>query len=246
MEIVVCVKRVPATDSKIKVGADGKSIDPAGLEFVLNPYDEFALEQALKTKEQVGTGSVTVVSLGGADAQKELRSCLAMGADKAVLLDAGDAPRDAYSTAAAVAAYVKTIPHDLVFCGKQAVDHDDSQFPSRLAALLGLPSVSEVVALELQGTVFRAERDIEGAREVVACPTPCLISTHKGLNEPRSATLKGIMAAKKKPLDTVAASVVAPAVDVVAITLPPERQAAKILTSVADLIAALKNESKVL
>ena len=95
MNIIVCIKRVPATDSKIKVGADGRSIDPAGVDFVLNPYDEFAVEQALKTKEQLGAGQVTVVSLGSADAQKELRSCLAMGADAAVLLDDGGKPRDA-------------------------------------------------------------------------------------------------------------------------------------------------------
>jgi electron transfer flavoprotein beta subunit len=246
MEIVVCVKRVPATDSKVKVGADGRSIDPAGVEFVLNPYDEFALEQALKTKEQLGAGSVTVVTLGNADAQKELRSCLAMGADKAVLLDDGGRSRDAYATAVAVAAWLKSVPHDVVFCGKQAVDNDDGQFPPRLAALLGLPCVTEVAVLELKDGIFRAERDIEGAREVVRCPTPCVVSTHKGLNEPRSATLKGIMAAKKKPLETVAAEVPEPALLVSSLTLPPERQDGRILGSVDELIAALKNEAKVL
>ncbi|MDA0374821.1 MAG: electron transfer flavoprotein subunit beta/FixA family protein [Planctomycetota bacterium] len=246
MNIIVCIKRVPATDSKIKVGADGRSIDPAGVDFVLNPYDEFAVEQALKTKEQLGAGQVTVVSLGSADAQKELRSCLAMGADAAVLLDDGGKPRDAHATASAVAAWLRTVPHDVVFCGKQAVDHDDSQFAGRLAALLGVPSVTEVVALELSDGTFRAERDIEGAREVVRCGTPCVISTQKGLNEPRSATLKGIMAAKKKPLETVAADVPAPGVEVVSLELPPERKEGRILGSVDELIAALRTEAKVL
>ena len=246
MEIVVCVKRVPATDSKIKVAADGRSIDPAGVEFVLNPYDEFAVEQALLSKEAAGAGSVTVVTLGGADAQKELRSTLAMGADKAVLLDDGGRPRDAHSTAAAVAAYLKTIPHDLVFCGRQAVDGDDAQFPGRLAAILGLASVTEVLALELTDGTLRAERDIEGAREVVTCSLPCVVSTQKGLNEPRSATLKGIMAAKKKPLEVVPAAAIDPAVEVVSLALPQERQAGRMLGSVDELIGVLKTEAKVL
>ena len=246
MDIVVCVKRVAATDSKIKIGADGKSIDPAGVEFVLNPYDEFAVEQAVLTKEAVGGGSITVITLGGADAQKELRTCLAMGADKAILLDAGDTPLDSYNTAVLIANHVKTLPHDLVFCGKQAVDGDDSQFPPRLAALLGLPCVVEVAKLELTDGKFRAERDIEGGREVIECPTPCVISTNKGLNEPRYASLKGIMAAKKKPLETVSVDAVAPATEVESLSLPPERPEGRILDSVDDLVAALKNDAKVL
>src|SRR5690606_24609606 len=246
MEIVVCVKRVAATDSQIKIGSDGKSIDPAGVEFVLNPYDEFAVEEALRTKEKVGAGSVTVVTLGTADAQKELRTCLAMGADKAVLLDAGAVELDAHASAATVAGWLKGVPHDLVFCGKQAVDGDDAQFPGRLAAHLDLPCVIEVVALELNDGVIQAERDIEGAREIVRCPVPCVISTQKGLNEPRYASLKGIMAAKKKPLETVSVTPVAAATTTVSLELPPPRPPGKILTSVEQLVDALRNEAKVL
>lgn len=246
MEIVVCIKRVPATDSKIKVGADGRSIDPAGVEFVLNPYDEFAVEAALQLKEKLGAGNVTVVSLGTQDAQKELRTTLAMGADKAVLLDDGGRAQDALSTANAIAAWLKSVPHDLVLCGRQAVDGDDSQFAPRLAAALGLPSVTEVATLELNDKTFRAERDIEGAREVVHCTLPCVISANKGLNEPRYASLKGIMAAKKKPLDTVAAPAAEPALEVVSLTMPPERPPGRILDSVDALVAALRNEAKVI
>ena len=253
MDIVVCVKRVPATDSKIKVGADGKSIDPAGIEFVLNPYDEFAVEEAIKTREALGSGSVTVITLGTGDSQKELRTCLAMGADKAVLLDAsglpgGGASLDACATARIVADHVKGIPHDAVFCGRQAVDGDDSQFPSRLAALLDLPCVTEVAKLELSDGRYRAERDIEGAREVVDCPTPCVISTNKGLNEPRYANLKGIMAAKKKPLEESAADLPAAAMEIVSLELPAPRAAGRIIGNGADavpaLIDALRNEAK--
>ncbi len=246
MEIIVCVKRVAATDSEIKIGADARSIDVAGVEFVLNPYDEYAVEEALMTRDTLGTGSVTVVTLGSADSQKQLRDTLAMGADKAVLLDDGGAAHDAFATAEAVAAWIKTVPHDMVFCGKQAVDGDDSQFPSRLAALLGLPCVTEVAKLTLDGDTYTAERDIEGAREVVTCAKPAVISTHKGLNQPRYANLKGIMKAKKKPLETIAATLSDSACSVVSLTLPPERPAGKILDSVDQLIDALKNEAKVL
>jgi electron transfer flavoprotein beta subunit len=246
MEIIVCVKRVAATDSRIKVAADGRSIDPSGVEFDINPYDVFAVEEALKTKEALGAGSVTVVTLGSSAAQKELRTCLAMGADKAVVLDVGDARLDAYATAATMAKYLESVPHDLIFCGKQAVDGDESQFPQRLAALLDMACVTEVAKLSLDGTTFTAERDIEGAREVVECPSPAVISTNKGLNEPRLASLKGIMAAKKKPLETVAVEPVASATETASFELPPERPPGKVVESVDELIAALKNEAKVL
>ncbi len=250
MDIIVCVKRVPATDSQIKIASDGVSIDPAGVEFVLNPYDEFAVEEALKTKEAAGEGSVTVIALGPKEAQKELRTCLAMGADKAVLLLAGDAQLDAFNTAEILAAHIKTLPHDLVFCGKQAVDGDNNQVPARLAALLDMPCVTEVKKLEVSDGVYTAERDIEGGREIVRCPQKAVISTNKGLNEPRYASLKGIMAAKKKPLEEMSPEAVAAATTVVSLALPPARPEGKILgegaAAVDALVDALRNEAKVL
>jgi electron transfer flavoprotein beta subunit len=250
MNIVVCVKRVPATDSKIKVAANGVGIDATGVEYVINPYDEFAVEEALKIKEAAGSGSVTVVTLGSADATKILRDTLAMGADKAVLLRDGGVAHDAYSTAECLAAYIKTVAHDIVFAGKQAVDSDNSQLGPRMAAILGLPCVSEVLKLTLQDRVFTAERDIEGAREIVRCPLPAVITTQKGLNQPRYANLKGIMAAKKKPLEEIDAAKIAPATTIVALAMPPERPPGKILgegaAAVGLLVAALRNEAKVL
>ena len=248
MEIVVCVKRVPATDTKIKAGADGKSIDPAGVEFVLNPYDEFAVEEALRTKEALdGQGSVTVVTLGSADAQKELRTCLAMGADKAVLLKSDPAVQhDAYSTSEILARWIRTVEHDLVLLGKQAVDTDNNQMAGRLAVLLDMGCVTEVSKLTREDGAVVCERDIEGGREVVRCRLPAVLSLNKGVNEPRYASLKGIMAAKKKPLEEVAAEAVTPATSVVSLALPPERPAGKILSDVDALVAVLKNEAKVL
>ncbi|MCR9244296.1 MAG: electron transfer flavoprotein subunit beta/FixA family protein [bacterium] len=250
MEIVVCIKRVPASDTTIKIAADGKSIDPAGVKYELNPYDEFAIEQALLIKEQLGAGSVTVVTIGSKDAQKELRDALARGADKAALLTTDQWISDGASTAAALATWIKSQSCDLVLCGRQAIDSDNNQLAPNLATHLGFACITEVNKLELADGKFTAERDIEGAREVVTCPTPAVLSCQKGLNEPRYPNLKGIMAAKKKPLEEAAAELPAAGLEVVSLALPPERAAGKILGDGADsvpaLIDALRNEAKVL
>lgn len=250
MDIVVCVKRVPASDAAIKIAADGKSIDTAGVPFMLNAYDEFAIEQALRIKEQLGTGTVTVVTLGHKDAQKELRDALGRGADKAVLLTTDQWVFDGAATAQALAAWIKTQPCNLVLCGRQASDSDNNQLAANLATRLGLACVTEVSKLTLENGVFTAERDIEGAREVVTCKTPAVISCHKGLNEPRLPNLKGIMAAKKKPLEEAPAQLPAATVEIVALTLPPARAAGRIVGNgagaVPALIAALRNEAKAL
>lgn len=250
MDIVVCIKRVPATDTAIKIAADGKSIDPTGVSFEMNAYDEFALEQALRIREQLGQGSVTVVTIGPKDAQKELRDALARGADKAVLLTTDQWVYDGTATAAALAKWIRSTSCQLVLCGKQAVDSDNNQLPANLAARLGFGCVTEVNKLELKDGVFTAERDIEGAREVLTCKTPAVISCNKGLNEPRYANLKGIMAAKKKPLEEVAADLPAPAMAIDKLELPPARKAGRIVgegaAAVPALIDALRNEAKAL
>lgn len=250
MDIVVCIKRVPASDTAIKIAADGKSIETSGIKYELNPYDEFALEQALQIKEQLGTGSVTVVTIGSKDGQKVLRDTLARGADKAVLLTTDQWIFDGASTAESLAAWIKTVPCDLVLCGRQAIDSDNNQMAPNLATRLGFACVTEVSKLVLDNSVFTAERDIEGAREVVTCPTPAVLSCQKGLNEPRYPNLKGIMAAKKKPLEEAVAELPEAAMEIVSLTLPPARAAGKILgegpEAVPALIEALRNEAKVL
>ena len=250
MNFVVCVKRVAATDTQVKVGADGKSLDPAGVEFVLNPYDEFAVEQALLIKEQLGEGEVTILTLGPQDAQKELRNELAKGADKAVLLKTDGWVYDSYSAAKAIAQHLEGNKPDLVFCGKQAVDADNAQFGPRLAALLGMPSVSEVAKLSFENGTFTVERDIEGGREVISVPAPAVVTCNKGLNEPRYTNLKGIMKAKKKPLDIVDAPAIEPAMENAGLELPPARPEGRILGegagAVSALMDALRNEAKVL
>src|SRR5687768_15949990 len=181
MDIVVCVKRVAASDSKIKIAASGTAIDTAGVEFVLNEYDKFALEEALKTKEALGKGTVTVVSLGPPDTTKILQTCLAMGADKAVLIKDAGVAHDACSTAEVLAAWIKTVPHQLIICGMRAIDHGNNHIGPRLAALLVLGSFTEMVTVASASEAFLCERDIEGAREFVRVKVPCVITTQKGL-----------------------------------------------------------------
>jgi electron transfer flavoprotein beta subunit len=239
MDIVVCIKRVPATDTAIKIAADGKSVDLAGVTFEMNAYDEFALEQALRIKEQLGTGSVTIVTLGPKDAKKQLDDGLARGADKAVLLATTEWVFDGASTAEALAAWLKTVPCNLVLCGRQAVDADNNQLPANLATRLGFACVTEVSKLTLADGVLTAERDIEGAREVVTCKTPAVISCQKGLNEPRYANLKGIMAAKKKPFAEQPAQLPPKGVEIVSLTLPSPRAAGRIVGNGAEAVPAL-------
>lgn len=237
MNIVVCVKQVPDTETKIKIDAAGTWIDETGVNFVLSPYDEYAVEEALELREAKG-GEVVVVSAGPERASGALRSCLALGADRAIhLIEASLDRTDSLAIAKTLAALVKSIPHDLVLFGKYAVGTDCGSIGPMVAEMLGLPHVSGVVKLEVGDGSLRAEREVEGAREVYACPLPAALTTDKGLNEPRYASLRGIMAAKKKTIETrnlaaigLAAADVAPRAVWTKLELPPPRPAGKILT----------------
>ncbi|TAH36771.1 MAG: electron transfer flavoprotein subunit beta/FixA family protein [Planctomycetota bacterium] len=251
MDVIVCVKRVPSTTTRVVIGGDRKSIDPTGVEFLLNPYDEFAVEEALKQRDAAGGGTVTAVSFGTAEAQKELRTVLAMGADAALLLQSAQAPLcDGATTARALADAIRGRKFDLLFFGKQAVDMDQHGVGPAVATLLGVPCISEVVHLEVKDGKVTAHREVEGAHEIVEAPLPCAVTAQKGLNEPRYATLKGIMAAKKKPLDVVDASVGEPLVEIVEMKMPPPRAAGKMVgegpEAVPALVQLLKHEAKVL
>ncbi len=249
MEILVLVKHVPASDASIKVAADGQSIESAGLSFVLNPYDEYAVEEALKTKESKG-GTVTVMTLGGAETVKTLRHCLALGADKAVRIETNGKNTDGLATSTILANKVEELNPDIVFCGKQAIDNDDSQVGPRIAAKLGWACLSEASSFELTDSAFSGTRDIEGGKESVEGTLPAVITCDKGLNEPRYANMKGIMMAKKKPLEEVDATPAEAKVELVSLTPPPPRPAPTILGEGPDAIPALieklKNEVKVL
>jgi electron transfer flavoprotein beta subunit len=247
---VVCIKQVPDTETRVKVAADGRSLDPTSVTMILNPYDEFAVEQALRVKEAAGAGEVVVISLGGAGVQTTLRSALAMGADRAIHLKADAAVPDALAIAKALADAIRPLDASIVWLGKQAVDDDSAQVGPMLATLLARPCVSVVAKFELAGTTAKVEREIEGGREQIDVPLPAVFTTDKGLNEPRYASLKGIMAAKKKALEERAVDLGAPHLERLTFELPPARKAGRIVgegvAAVPELIKALREEAKVL
>jgi len=252
MKIAVCIKRVPDSETRVKIAADGKSLDETGggVKFVLNPYDEFAVEEALRRKEKAGTGEVAVICLGPATAQETIRTALAMGADRGVLLQADKIPADAFETAKVIAAELKSTSWDLILFGRMAIDDYNTQVGSLVAELLGLPCVTAISHLDIDGTKGVAEREIEGGIEVVDFPLPAVLTADKGLNEPRYPALKGIMAAKKKPLEVKPVQPGAGALEVVALTPPPDRKAGKIVGegpgAVGELVRLLREEAKVL
>ncbi len=246
---VVCIKQVADTETRVKVAADGKALDPSGVTWIMNPYDEFAVEQALRLKEKLGAGEVIVVSLGGAAAATTLRNALAMGADRAIHLKS-DVAADSLQVARALASAVKATNPAIVWFGRQAVDDDAAQVGPMVAELLDLPCVTAIATFELDGEKATVERDIEGGREVVETTLPAVFTTDKGLNEPRYASLKGIMAAKKKPIDEQPAELGEPGLTVLALELPPARSAGRIVgqgvEAVPELIRVLREEAKVL
>lgn len=250
MKLAVCVKRVPDSEARIKIGSDGASIDPTGVKFVLNPYDEYAVEEALKLKEAAGSGEVVVVSVGPDAAQETIRTALAMGADRGVLLKADTLPIDPRPVAKVLAAELRDGGFDLVLFGKMAIDDSSHAVGIMVAEMLGVPGVGAVAHLEIANGTGKAEREIEGGVEVVQFSLPAVVTADKGMNEPRYPALRGIMMAKKKPLEVKDAALDTGGVEVVALAYPPERTAGRIVGEGADavpaLIDALKNEAKVL
>jgi electron transfer flavoprotein beta subunit len=251
MNIVACVKRVPTTETEVKVKADGKALETAGLAYMISFYDEIALEEAVKTKEALGAGEVTVLTIGPADGTKELRECLAKGADKALVLkDEAWMTRDARSTAKALAAKLGELNADLVFMGRVATDRDNAAVGPMVATYLGWACATDVVGLELNGRDVKARVETEHGIEMVEFSLPAVITCNKGLNEPRYAGLKGIMAAKKKPLEEAEAAAVENQATVVQLALPAARKAGRIVGQGAEavpaLIKALRDEAQVL
>ena len=230
MNSIVCVAQVPDTEARIKIAAGNRRIDEAGLKFIVSPYDEFALEEAIRVKEKSG-GDVTVTAFGPDRAQQGLRECLARGATKAIHIKGEVADADALGIAKVLAAAIRTTPHDLVFFGKQGVGTDNSLVGPMVAELLGYPQVNVVTHLEVGEGKVTAHREIEGAEEIIEASMPAVITAQKGLNEPRYASLKGIMAAKKIPIESKSitdlglndADIFNQRVTIVSLELPPEK-----------------------
>ncbi len=248
MKIAVCINHVPDTAARIAVGSDGKSIDKNGVTFVVNPYDEFAIEEGLRLKEKNG-GEVIAVSLGGDLHKETLRKAYAMGVDKAVLLK-DETPRDSFSVARALANYLKELAPEIIFFGKQSVDGDDAAVGVMVAELLNMPSVSTIVKLDIANGKATAEREIEGGRETVETTLPAVFTAQKGLNEPRYPSLKGIMQSKNKPIEEKTPAAAQPKVEVIALRKPASKNAGKIVgtdvSAVPELVRLLHEEAKVI
>ncbi len=230
MNSVVCIAQVPDTEARIKIAAGNRRIDEAGLKFIVSPYDEFALEEAIRIKDAKG-GDVMVIAFGPDRVQLALRECLARGANKAMHVKGEVAEADALGIAKVLAAAIKSVPHDLVFFGKQGVGTDNSLVGPMVAELLGYPQVNVVTHLEIGDGKLTAHREIEGAEEIIEATLPAVITAQKGLNEPRYAPLKGIMAAKKIPIEAKSVAdlglqdsgIFNQRVTVVSVELPPEK-----------------------
>ena len=257
MNIYVLVKRTFDTEEKIVVS--GGKIQEDGAEFIINPYDEYAIEEAIQKRDALG-GKVTVITIGGEDAEKQLRTALAMGADEAVLINTEDDldELDQYSSAYILAEYLKDKEADLILAGNVAIDGGSGQVGPRLADLLGINYVTTITSLEIEGTTAKIVRDIEGDSEVLETSLPLLVTAQQGLNEPRYPSLPGIMKAKKKPLEElelddldIEEDDVELKVETVEIYLPPQKAAGRVLegdlsAQVKELVNLLHNEAKVI
>jgi electron transfer flavoprotein beta subunit len=258
---LVAIAYVPDTETRIQIGADGKSIDESSVKWIVSPYDEFALEEALKTREAKGAGTVTVVSVGPERTKTGLRECLARGADEAVWVDSGAlSSLDALGVAKALAAVAKGVPYDFFWFGQKGVGPDESLVGPMTAELLGLPHVANVVHLDIAEGKVTASREIEGAHEIVESSLPVVLTAQKGLNEPRYASLKGIMGAKKKPIaEKKLAELGVPEADPAQaktrwrkLELPPPRKAVHKIpgddpaAAAKELVRLLREEAKVL
>jgi electron transfer flavoprotein beta subunit len=246
---IVCLKRVPDTETRIRIDPSGLRIDSAGVKYVINPYDEYAIELALRAKEAAGQGEVGLVTYGDAAAQEVLRKGLAMGADSAILLT-GEPGLDGLATAKTLAAELKDADAPLVLFGVKAADDDQQQVGPMFATLISRPCVTGVASFKVEGDKVVCEREVEGGSEVIAVTLPAVLTVTKGPYEPRLASLKGIMAAKKKPLVEKPAVAQPSRLRVHALREPAPRPAGRIVgkgpDAVPELVRLLRDEAKVI
>ena len=257
MNIYVCIKQVPATETKIKINANNTGIDTTGIKWIMSPYDEFAVEEAIRFKEKNAGANVTVVTVGPQRVTETLRTALAMGCDNALFIESPE-HIDSFQTAKCLAEALKNeAKPDLIFTGKQAIDDDCSQVSQILATMLEIPYVTVALNVEYNSDHVVVKRETEGGTlEVIQLSKPCLIAAQKGLNEPRFATLPNIMKAKKKEIKTVKMSDLGVSeserkIKMVNVQLPPAKPASKMLsgdakTQAKELVRLLREEAKVL
>lgn len=250
MKIAVCIKRVPDTELRFTIAPDGKALDTSGLKYEISTFDEYAVEAALRLNEAHGPGEVTVVGLGPAGMAELLRRAMSMGADRAVHLTADDVPFDGAAVAEALAAALTEGGYDLILLGRNATDTGSGAVGPMVAHRLGLPCVTAVSKLDIADGRGTGQRVLEGAVETVTFPLPAVLTIDEGLGRPRIPSLKGIMGAKKKPLDERPAQLGPVRLAVTSLAPPPERPAGRIVGEGADavpeLVRLLRDEAKVL
>jgi len=250
VKIAVCIKRTPDSESRFKIAASGVAIDEAGLKFDIDDFAGYAVEAALQINEKAGGGETVVIAVGPDAVQESLRKAMSMGADRAVQLKTDATPADGIAVAKALAAELKDGGYDLVLFGKHAFDTSAGVVGTATAELLGLPCVTAASQLDVSNGRGSARRELEGAAELVEFPLPAVVTIDEGVARPRYPSLKGIMAAKKKPLESKPAQLGAVRVTVQKAELPPERAAGRIIgegaAAVPELVRLLQNEAKVL
>jgi electron transfer flavoprotein beta subunit len=250
VKIAVCIKRVPDMETRFKIAANGTSVDETGLKYDMSDFDGYAVETALQLNEKQGPGETVVISLGPDVVQEQLRKALSMGADRAVQLKADRVPADGLAIARALAAELKGGGFDLILFGRQAVDSANATVGPMTAELLELPCATAVSALDIANGRATARRELEGAAEMVEFPLPAVVSVDEGMPRARYPSLKGIMAAKKKPLEVKPAQLGDEHITIEKMELPPERAAGRIVgegaAAVPELVRLLHTEAKVL
>lgn len=249
MKILVCISNVPDTTTKIRFAENNTAFDASGVQWIINPWDELALTRALELKEASAAAieKITVINVGPQSTEPTIRKALAIGADDAVRIDAD--PADAFAVASNLSAYVKENPYDIILCGIDSSDYNGSLVGGMLAEFLDLPSVSSVSKLEMDGETIKMNREIDGGAEVLTTPTPFVAVVQKGIAlEPRIPSMRGIMMARKKPLNVVAGAGEAALTEFVSYDLPPAKAACKMVDAenVKELVDLLHNEAKVI
>jgi electron transfer flavoprotein beta subunit len=250
VKIAVCIKRVPDMEGRFRIAADGTSIEESGLKYDLNDFDAWAVEAALRLREKAGGGEVVAISLGPDAVQETIRKAVSMGADRGVHLKADRVPFDGFAIAHALAAELREGGYDLVLFGKMAPDSANGIVGPITAELLEMPCITAISGLEMQNGGGVAKRELEGAQEYVEFNLPVVLTIDEGLNPARLPSLKGIMAAKKKPLEVKPAQLGEERVRIAKLEMPPDRPAGRIIgegaSAVPELVRLLQTEAKVL
>lgn len=250
MKAIVCMKQVPDTESSIRLNGDRTDIERGDLTFVINPYDEYAIEAALQLKEQAGDGEVVLLSIGGSGIKSTLQKGMAMGADRSVHLHLEESTPDSFAVARMLADQLQNMEYDIILFGKEAIDDAAAQVGPMVGELLGLPAVSRIVSLDVAAGTARVTREVEGGQEAYNVTLPAVFTTEKGLNQPRYPKLKGIMQAKKKPVDLIEVTPGENMLTTASLEYPPPRKEGQIVgegaEAVPELLRLLKEEAKVI